>query len=57
MNLSVDRINSIDAFRIAFLKKFSVFGFPNKRTLPKISSLTIKTSAFVTAVLSKRVGL
>ena len=42
LNLSVDRINSIDASRIALLKEFSLFGFPNKRVLTILSSFSVK---------------
>ena len=39
LNLSVDRINSIDELRIALFKEFSLFGFPNKRVLTILRKL------------------
>ena len=42
LNLSVDRIKSIDAFRIVLLKEFSLFSFPNKRVLTILSSFSVK---------------
>ena len=57
LNLSVDRINSIDAFRIALLKEFSLFSFPNKRVLTILSSFSVKILESIVAILSKRVCL
>ena len=60
LNLSVDRIYSIDAFSLALLKEFSQFGLPNKRVLTILSLFSVicehvRTS--VVAILSKRVYL
>ena len=52
LNLSVDRINSIDAFRIALLKEFSLFSFPNKRVLTILSSFSVKILESIVAILS-----
>ena len=57
LNLSVDRIYSIDAFSLALLKEFSQFGLPNKRVLTILSSFSVKMFASVVAILSKRVCL
>ena len=57
LNLSDDRIYSIDAFSIALLKEFSLFGFPNKRVLTILSSFSVKMFASIVAILSKRVCL
>ena len=51
MNLLVDRIYSIDAFSIALLKEFSLFGFPNKRVLTILSSFSVKMFASIVAIL------
>ena len=53
LNLSVDRIYSIDAFSIALLKEFSQFGLPNKRVLTVLSSFSVKMFASIVAILSK----
>ena len=57
LNLSVDRIYSIDAFSLALLKEFSQFGLPNKRVLTILSSFLVKMFASIVAILSKRVCL
>ena len=46
LNVTVDRKNSIDAYSIALLKGFLLFGFPNKRVLTILSSFSVKMSAF-----------
>ena len=55
MNLSVDRTNSTDAFSIALLKEFSLFGFPNKRVWTILTSFSVKMFASIVAILSKSV--
>ena len=57
LNLSVDKINSMDAFRVCLLKRSSLFGFPNKRMLIILFSFSIKIVASIVAILSKRVCL
>ena len=53
LNLSVDRINSSGAFRIALLKEFSLFSIPNKRVLTILSSFSVKILESIVAILSK----
>ena len=57
LNLSDDRIYSIDAFSIALLKEFSLFGFPNKRVLTILSSFPVKIFASIAAILPKKACL
>ena len=57
LNLSVDRIDSIDPLSVALLKEFSLFGFPNKTVLTILSSFSVKVFAAIIAILSKRVCL
>ena len=54
---SVDKINSMDVFRICLLKPSSLFGFQNKRMLIILFPLSIKILASIVAILSKRVCL
>ena len=56
-NLSVDKIYSTDAFSIALLKKFSLFGFPNKRVLTILSSFLARMFASVVIICQKGLSL
>ena len=53
LNLSVDRIYSIDAFSLALLKEFSQFGLPNKRVLTILSSFSVKIFSSIVAIFVK----
>ena len=50
-------INSIATFSIVLLKKFSLFGFPNKRVLAILSSFLAKMFASVVIICQKGLSL